>query len=99
MSGLGAELQPPQGSSQFPQSLVPENTGPVTQTQEEIVGFGWGRGGRQRRMVGGSFKRQDDFVDGALWNARVAAAAAAVPSYMYSSSPGEKLSEQVNNHI
>lgn len=45
--------------------------------------------------VGGPFKRLDDFRSGALWNARVAA----VLSYMYSSSPGEKPSEQVNNHI
>lgn len=68
-------------------------------TQAGIVGFGWGRGARQRlwRGGGGSFKRLGEFEDGALWNARVAAAA--VPSYMYSSSPGEKLSEQVNNHI
>lgn len=61
------------------------------------MGFGGGghRGGRQRG--GGSFKRLDESGSGALWNAR--AATAAVPSYMYSSSPGEKLSEQVNNHI
>lgn len=45
----------------------------------------------------GSFKRLDEVGNGALWNACVAAAA--VLSYMYSSSPGEKLSEQVNNHI
>lgn len=45
---------------------------------------------------GGSFKRLDEFGNGALWNARVATA---VSSYMYSSSPGEKPSEQVNNHI